>query len=98
MKTAAESAAVDCKQRFLIQAEIYFNVDRYRDWLAVLHGRLEFPLPHGFDGLLVQAQAQTAGNANVARLAIGTDDQIENAGSLILRFAGFFGILGLWSI
>jgi len=44
------------KQKYLIQAEIYFHVDRYRDWLAVFHGWLEFPLPHSFDSFLVQTQ------------------------------------------
>jgi hypothetical protein len=38
----------------LVQPETHFHVDLHRHWLAIFHGGLEFPLLHGFDGLLVK--------------------------------------------
>src|SRR5208337_1130498 len=40
-------------------------------------------------------QTQGAGNPDVTRTAIRTDDHPEHTGSLILRLAGFLGILGI---
>src|SRR2546430_17373661 len=78
------------EEKYLIQAEIHFDIDSYCDRFAIFHGGLEFPLPGCFDFLLVQNPAPTAGNAEVTRRALPTDNPREKAGSLILCFSGFF--------
>ena len=40
--------------------EVHVDVQVDFDRLAVLHGRLEFVLPHGLDGLLIQSHANAA--------------------------------------
>src|ERR1019366_6358657 len=57
--------------------------------------RLKFPCLHGFNGLLVQAQAKAAGHMDVARAAIRPHHQHEHANHLIFCLASLFGILGL---
>src|SRR5438128_271358 len=42
----------------LIQAEINLDIDLDGDSLAIFLGRLKTPLPHGFNGLLIQTHAQ----------------------------------------
>src|SRR5207302_1709555 len=51
------------------------------------------PLAYGFNGFLVQAHAQRAGDAHVARTAVGAHHQPQHADALVLGLAGFFGVL-----
>src|SRR4029077_20889486 len=79
--------------RDLVEAEVYFHVELHRYRLAIFHGRLELPLPHGLNRLLVQAHTQSAGHAHVARMTIWSDNQPNDADALILRFASLFRVL-----
>src|SRR5664279_4141214 len=51
--------------RRLVQPEIDFHVDHHGDGLAVLAGGFKFPQLDRLDGLLVQAHAERALNANL---------------------------------
>ena len=44
----------------LQETEVYFDGGHHRHWFAVLHARLEAPLLHRFDGLLIQPEPQRA--------------------------------------
>jgi hypothetical protein len=38
----------------------YFDSDLYGDGFAILHGRLELPVLHRFDGLFIESHAKGA--------------------------------------
>src|SRR5579863_3113390 len=81
-----------------VEAEVYFNIDLHCDRLAIFHRRLEFPIAHRLNRLLIQSHTQRASDLDIAGLAVGTDDQPQYAGSLILRLASLFGVLGVGRI
>src|SRR5579864_9422466 len=81
-----------------IETEVHFNIDLYCHRLAVFHRRLEFPIAHCLNRLLVQSHAQRARDLDVAWMSIGSDDQPQHAGSLVLRLAGLFRIFGIGRI
>ena len=43
------------RRRSSLQRERHLNIDAHRDGLTVLRSRLEFPLLHRFDGLLIES-------------------------------------------
>src|SRR5262249_47391335 len=69
----------------------------HSDWLTVLAGRLKLPRLNGFHRLLVEAKAKRTLYTDIARAPIGTDHHPQHNCSLVLRLAGFFGIVGIWS-
>ena len=60
--------------------------------MAVFHGGLKLPLFDGGDGFFVEAQSDAPRDADITRMSVSVDDQSENAGALILRLAGGFGV------
>ena len=62
---------------------------------AVLHARFETPFFHGFDGLLIETQAERADHLDVLRATVFVDHQRQQHGALPLRFASFFGVFRL---
>ena len=81
-----------------VQVEVDFDRDLDSDRMPIFHGGLELPVFHGFDGLFVQAHAQATQHPDVARAAIGSDDQAESADTLVFRFASFFRKFRLWGV
>src|SRR5207249_2662056 len=60
---------------------------------AVLNCGPELPLPDGFDGFLIQAQARAADDLDIRHLASTVDFNIEKHGALVLGSASFFRVL-----
>src|SRR5207302_3972427 len=78
-----------------VQSELHFHADLYCHRLAVFHRGLELPGLDCLDCLLVETHSEIAANFNVARLAIGADDQPQHTGSLIFGLPGFFRVFRL---
>src|SRR5581483_1819602 len=72
---------------------IYFHIQLHCDRHAVFLRGVKFPLLYRFNGLLVEAHTQAAGNLDVFGSAIRTDDQPQDHDTLVFRFARFFGVL-----
>jgi hypothetical protein len=79
-----------------VEVESDFYADLHVHRFAIFKGRLKAPLFDRFDGLGVQAKAQAADDANVARLSGSVDDHPEDAGSLSLGATRFLGIVRIW--
>ena len=58
----------------------------------------EAPGANRFDGLFIEAESQSLGNADVGGAAVGGDDGDQQHGALILGFYGFIGKLRLRAI
>src|SRR5207249_3611975 len=96
-KAAARGDRLFSNSRNLVQPEAHFHVNRYCHRLSIFHRRIKAPVLHRFNRLLVEAHSKLASDANIARLAIGTDYQHQDTNTLILRLASFFRILRIWS-
>jgi len=71
--TAAGTAALP--RDVSVQVEVDFDFDGDADRVAIFHGRLEFPVLHCLNGLLVEAHAERADHVNVAGTAVQLHDQ-----------------------
>ena len=65
---------------------------------AILHGRPEFVLTDGFNGLLVQSHAQRSGYMDILRIALRVDDERNQADALILGAPRLIGEFGLHAV
>src|SRR5579871_1148814 len=84
-----------CQAASLEQPEIHFDAGLNSHRLAVLGSRLELPLLHGLDGLLIQAQPQRRDDFDLRGIAVCIHNQRQPDSALELRFASLFGILRL---
>src|ERR1700676_2439313 len=75
------------------QLEIHFDVSHHCDWFAVLRARFEAPLINSLNCLFIQSESQSFDDANILRHAVGSDFEIKDHGSRVLRDPGFFGVL-----
>src|SRR5215472_15287961 len=80
------------------QPEIHLKRHSNANRLAVALARFEEPGLHFLQGLLVEAHAQAAYHAQVARTAIRADHGSQRHRSLVLGFASFFGKIRLRSV
>src|SRR5713226_5345966 len=76
----------------LEQAEIDFDGGLHRDWLAILLAGAKLPFFHGFDGFLVETQAERANHLQVTGVALFVYHDEENYSALELGFAGFLRV------
>ena len=65
------------------------------DGSAVFHARLEAPFLDGFDGFLIEAQAERADHFEIPRIPLLVDDDKQDDGALEFRLARFLGIFRL---
>ena len=93
---SSTSASIACEESHnLQQSEIYFDRGLHRDGSAVFHAGFEAPLLNGFDGFLIEAQAERTDVFEVSRITLLIDDREENYSPLEFRFASFLGIFRL---
>src|SRR6185295_9957953 len=67
----------------------------YGHGLAVPVAGTELPLIHGFDGLLIQTEAQAAYDLDIPRAPRGVHYQLQDHRAGVFGFARLFGILGI---
>ncbi len=53
--------------------------------MSLVHGWLKFVMPHSFDGLFVESHAEMANDAEVFRVSLWIDDNLDRDDALILR-------------
>src|SRR5579875_3567376 len=78
-----------------MQPEIDVDDHLHGDRMALIHGRTEFVLLHGFDGFLVKPHAGVAHHAHVLGIALLVNDELQRNSALEVGFAGFLGELRL---
>ena len=76
------------------RAEENLLIDPHVHGNSVSYSRFELPSAHAFHRAFIQAQAERAGNLNVARLAIGAYHQRQQYATLKLCEASFFRVPG----
>src|SRR5579872_4064492 len=82
----------------LVQTETHFHADRHGNSVTIFERWIEFPFLDRFEGFFIQAQADMALHASLLHVAIRSNDNPENHGSLILCLSGLFGVLGIGRI
>lgn len=95
-KRVLRGAATEKVQEALQKPEIHFDSGLHSDGTTVFHARPELPLLNGFNGFLVETQAEGTHHFQVPGVAVFIDDHKKHYRALIFRFAGFFGILGFY--
>ena len=78
-----------------IQVKRHFDAHLHRDRLTVFTRGFEFPVLDRFDGYLVQTHTEMPNDADVSRLAIGSDHQLKEARALEFFLTCLIGILRL---
>src|ERR1022692_879614 len=75
------------------QPAVHFDGCGHLHRPAVLEARLEMPLAHGFDGILVQAESQAPHDPRVVGEAVGSDHYLDHHGALQPRGTCFIAVL-----
>ena len=70
-----------------MQVEVHVDQDLYRHWMPLVHGRPESVLPYSFDGLLVQPHTKMTNQADVLRISLRIDNELDGNIALIIRSA-----------
>ena len=78
-----------------MELEFRFDVGQDGEGVAVQGCRLEFPLLHCLDRLLIEAVSERASDTNIAGKAVGTHDQHQHNCALDLLFFRLLGIFRL---
>src|SRR5262245_52506296 len=97
---------LDCQWEFplcesisnLAEIEPHFDVQRGIDGYAVFHSRAKSPLFQGADCVVVETETEAAHQMQHIDSAVSAHDCFQHDGTLIARFARFFGILRFDSI
>ncbi len=72
----------------------YFDGDLHRNWFAILQGRGELPVLHGFDCFFIESHSKATSHSDMASAAVGFHNHEENAIALIARATRFRRVLG----
>jgi hypothetical protein len=78
--------------RLSVETKSDFNADLDVHRMTIFLRRLETPLFDGFNRFGVEAKSKAAHYANISWISVVIDNQPENAGSLSLGVARFFGV------
>ncbi len=68
----------------LVQPKLNLDINEHGDRLAIFGCRLKSPVPHSFNGLLIQPQAKLFSYPYVPRIAIRSDYHAQNGNTLVL--------------
>jgi hypothetical protein len=74
--------------------ECHLNCDLSRNRLAILHSRFKFPRLDSIDRFFIQPFPKGCQHFNIARIAVGADDQGNYACALELGFSRLLCICG----
>ena len=71
--------------RDLVEAEVDLDGDHDGDWgVAVFQGGLELVFTDGFESLFIESHAEGSNYAGVLGIALGIDDEGDEADTLVL--------------
>ena len=87
-----------CSYNYSVQVEIHFHYDLHSHGVPVVHGGREPVLPHGFDGLLIEAHAKVFSHVDVLRIALCIHDELNGAGTLVARLPSLFREFRLYRV
>jgi len=76
-----------------MQVEIHIDQQLDGNRVALVHRGLEPVLPHGFDRLFIQPHAQMPNDADILRITLAVDDELNRDAALKVRCASFGGEL-----
>src|SRR5438046_1581185 len=79
----------------LEESEGHFDGHAYGDGRAVFLAGMALPSLYGFNGLIIQAQAQRFEDFRVRNGAVGLHNRQQHDHALVFRFARLFGVRGL---
>src|ERR1700691_3735555 len=89
MKRGTASGSSFCLRRLCesesMQVEVYVDQYLHRHWMSLVHSRPEPVLLYSFDGLFVQPHAEMTNQADVLRIPLRIDNQLDRNISLIIR-------------
>ena len=69
----------------LMQVELHIHNDLHSHGMSLIHCWLELVLLDGFNSFLIEAHAQMPRDADVLRIAICVDNQLQSHGPLKIR-------------
>ena len=72
-----------------MQVEIHIDQQLDGDRMAFVHRGPEPVLPHGFDRLFIQSHAEMPNDADILRIALAVDDELNGDAALKVRCASF---------